>query len=468
MVRRRQHASDRSDGSRLLREDDLVGPTATSAKYVGLSNLSKSLVLAERVRELVPFDRRGDNWIIKALPTVEAVKTLAEEAANMWPRGVDTVSIFAGSTGGHNALYWGRRFPSGIRRALARTSLYADRIYVINPFVDSFMFHPQRSPLVEPEAWTGTYAANAAFISALHPWIEAGIVELVPNPGMVNFQLGNALKVKAENELVELGSEYQAYMNRHKNAASAESFMYMTDEDRNKVIENMGGLSAAEISELAAEVTRLRDLDPDVASIVKFSRGGTIRSGTGASFPAVQVMVESLSASVISDHAMSIDRVSMSAQKNAAPSQLLSDAFQSLDFSFLNDVPVATAIDVRQKDGLVKFRRYLQDISALSSIAHSGSTYEQRVRVCSDRLADEYQAYKKEWEGLDKKLTKDAFLTIPALAGATAVVTGKIDPVIIGSTCLTGLVKSLFDAWTKRRSQASKPLGVMLKVDANQ
>ena len=463
----RQLAANLDTGqTRQLREEDLIGPTVTNAKYAELSNLGKSLVLSERVRELVPFSKKDGNFVLSGIPDAAAVRTLAEETANMWPRGADTASIFAGSKGGHNALYWGRHYPSGIRRAITRASLYADRIYVLNPFLDSFVFHPEHSPLVKPDAWTGTFAANAAFVSALHPWIAAGIVELVPNPGIVNFKLGAALMSRARDQMIELGAAHKAYADRHFIAATAESFLYMTDEDRERVIDNMGGIATEDRKELAKVVKNLRELDPDVSAVVERNSGDLIRTGTGANFPAVQLIAESLSASVISDHPMSIDRLRMSAQKNATVSQVLSDSFQSLDFAFLNDVPADIAIDVRQRNGLVRFRRYLQDVAALTSAVGASATYEDRVRTCTERLGDEYEAYRKELAGTDDKLARDSFLTIPGLALATSVLTGKLDPVTIGSTCLTGLVKSLFDAWTKRKSHASKPLGVMLKVEA--
>lgn len=455
-----------TEDTRSIRESDLIGPTTTSAKYRDLSNMGRSLVLAERVRELVPFKQVGNSWQICGVPSREAVLTIAEEAAHMWPRGMDTAEIFSRSASGHNGLYWGRHFPSGVGRAVARASLYADRIYVINPIIDSFFFHPQQSPLVVPEKWTAVYAANAAFLSALHPWIRAGIVELVPNPAMVNFQLGNALATQARNELIELGPELKEHMKRHFVSSSAESFLYMRDEDRERVISNMGGASPSDRKAIAEEVARLRSLDLQVSEILCQAKANVIATGPGASLPAASLMAKSLSATILADDAMCVDRMRLSKGKDPLPSQLLSDAFQSLEFTFLNDIEADRAAELRQLDGVVRFRRYLQDISGLASISNSSADYTIRVKECADRVTDEYEAYRKEWKGLDHKLAKDAFVATPAFAGVSTVIAGKLDPVVMAGAYFTGLVKSLMDAWTKKKSLSSKPLGLLMKLES--
>lgn len=457
--------SDESEISRTLREDDLIGPVATDAKYRDLSNQSKSLVLAERVRELVRFSDSGDRARITAPPTAEAVSTLANEIVHMWPRGLDTANIFQSVAKGHNSLYWGRRYPSGVRRTMSRASLYADRIYVINPFVDGFIFHPQRSPLVVPKDWIAIYAGAAAFVNALYPWIKAGLVEFVPNPAMVDFRLGKALATRARDEASADKEAHALFRQKHFITMSAESFLYMSDADRERVLAHAGDVTAAECSAIGEAVAKLRAMDPDISQIMCDAQSKVVRTGTGASLPAARLMAESLRASLITDDAMSIDQLRGAAEKARSPTQLLSDAFGALDFSFLNDVSVTTAMDVRQMRGVAQFRRYLQDIAGLSTLSTTSLSYDEAVQTCTERLAGEYEAYRKEWKGLEGKLAKDAFVRTPLASSMSAIVTGQIMPVLMMSTCLTGLVKSLFDFWTKRSSLASKPLGVLLKVE---
>lgn len=451
--------------SHLIREEDLIGPTQIDPQYRELSNQEKSLLLANRVRELVPFRKSGKSWIIDDVPTPESVKILATEVVNMWPRGSDSSTAFSPVSSGHNVIYWGRRYPSGIRRAVTRTSLYADKIYIINPFIDNIIFHPQLSPLIDADKWVAAYASHAAFVSVLHPWIKAGLVEFLPNPGNVNFKLGKALENKAENELIELGSSYEKFVNQYSEALFAENFIYLTDEDREQYLDTLTGVSLADRTRLANIANQLRNRDSDVAKVLQSVRRGMImRTGWGANFPSIQLMAESLSASIISDDIFNIDRMRLASQKSASSSQFLSDAFHSLDFSFLNDVSTEAAIDVRQMSGFCSFRRYLQDISVLSASASASRDYDNRVKSCADRLADEYDLYKREMKSLDGKLVKDSFLAA-SITNGIGVLSGKMDAVDIGSNCAIGLIGSLFKLWSGRRAQRGKPLGILMKIE---
>lgn len=455
---------------RNLQEGDLIGPSILNARYKDLSNATKSIILAERVMELMPALQENGTWKLERPTDTKTVSILADEITNMWPRGADSAQAYTEAKQGFNVLYWGRRFPSGIDKAVTRSSLYADKIFVMNPYIDNYLFHPSHSPLVKPEDWHAVYSANAVFISKLYPWIKAGLVELVPNPGMVNFKLGRALANKAENELVELGPAGKELHEKYMYTATAESFLFMNDKDREQVVKNMGGTDH-DIHHLAIEVNKLRAMDPGISEMLQQYHTKLMRSGPGASFATARLMAESLSASIITDFEMHAERIRMYSTRFHNPAQLLSDAFASLNFSFLNNVAPKTAVDMREEGRLLQFRRYLQDLSGLSTLSVASKQYEDKIQSCCDRLGDEYAQYQKEWKQIDSRLAKEAFIATPLVAAGGAlltgaVLTGTIGLAQLGVPCILGKVKSLMDAWTRRRTLSSRPLGVLFNLQA--
>jgi hypothetical protein len=69
-------------------------------------------------------------------------------------------------------------------------------------------------------------------------------------------------------------------------------------------------------------------------------------------------------------------------EKLKRPMSALAEAFQKLEFYFLNDVPLDFALQMRKEKRLVGFRTYLRDF--WNKIRREGQTEEQRLAIIQE------------------------------------------------------------------------------------
>jgi hypothetical protein len=64
-----------------------------------------------------------------------------------------------------------------------RFSLYADQILVINPFLNPNVLAQDMNPILRPGEWRLQTLRWIYQLAQLAPWIDAGLVTLIPDPG---------------------------------------------------------------------------------------------------------------------------------------------------------------------------------------------------------------------------------------------------------------------------------------------
>jgi hypothetical protein len=83
----------------------------------------------------------------------------------------------------------------------------------------------------------------------------------------------------------------------------------------------------------------------------------------------------------------------------------LAEAFQKLEFYFLNDVPLSSVLQLRKENRLVGFRKYLREF--WNTIRSDGQTEDERlasIREFRDGLDAEYQQFKREFDEIRKSI----------------------------------------------------------------
>jgi hypothetical protein len=82
----------------------------------------------------------------------------------------------------------------------------------------------------------------------------------------------------------------------------------------------------------------------------------------------------------------------------------LAAAFVGSSLPMLNNVSLATALDLRRKGKLSAFRLYLQEVWAATSDASDDVKSAYRERALADRLSAEHTRASEEWAAIYKDL----------------------------------------------------------------
>src|SRR5215470_12168623 len=106
------------------------------------------------------------------------------------PQGTDCAALMPSPGDGTlRALYLGDIAPELVLRNIIRFSLYSDTIFVIDPFVNPHIVSPKYNPIDNPNKHKADTLKLIYFLFSVAPWIESGMLYLIPDPGDLNLDL---------------------------------------------------------------------------------------------------------------------------------------------------------------------------------------------------------------------------------------------------------------------------------------
>ena len=76
-----------------------------------------------------------------------------------------------------------------------RFCLYADQIIIVNPFDNPNLMADKFNPVIHPEEWRIQTLRLVFHLMLLAPWIEAGLVVLIPDRGDFNRSCASILRI---------------------------------------------------------------------------------------------------------------------------------------------------------------------------------------------------------------------------------------------------------------------------------
>jgi len=431
-----------------------LGPTLCEAKFVTLSEASKTILLLDNVERLFRPKLSGQKWTLTKTPTALTVRELAELLVHLWPIGHAPQPYSSGSNE-LAAVYWGRQSPGAFQQSVARTSLYCDKILCPNPFVDLTIYNPDTSPLVRPDDWISSYAAKALYLASLQEWIEAGIVQLY---------------VPVSRTLPEMKARYGKLAKESRNAlsdiwlsdssfvieAASEFLIDVPDTYANTFLSDGFEKLAPAIK---GRLKEMRDTEPIYTPKGSYSTDQYVHTGTGSIFEETVDYAQLMNAVIVSDSGI-FGRIFRNLQGKQGPMEAVSAAMQRLQMSFLNDVPAKFAIEIRRQGRLEEFRRFLRDTATNAATGPDGSFNVDRI---TDSLSTQYEQYKYDWSEIQRQVMLDSAVAIAP--GAAAVLTGTLGLISGAATTLPGPIYSLYKGVRARRALARKPIGVLIDLE---
>jgi hypothetical protein len=145
----------------------------------------------------------------------------------------------------------------------------------------------------------------------------------------------------------------------------------------------------------------------------------------------------------------------------------LTQAFQGLDFKFLNSVDTTFACDIRKEGRLEGFRTYLRRIWTTLNEENDLTKLASSSRDFTDELTQAYNDAEAEWQRIDKDLLKWLGGSIAAGIGGGglgAIVNGKLGLAVGAAVCIKA-VTELLTARMERRSFRKKiPMSVLIDL----
>src|ERR1700730_10025291 len=383
----------------------------------------------------------------------------------LWPVATDQRIILPPPDSSLRALYLGENEPEMMVQNVFRFSLYADQILIVNPFMNPNVLAEDMNPILCPGEWRLQTLRLIYQLAQLAPWIYAGLVTLIPDPGDFDRSLRvktwdlaatrlkgtkptdedidrSAIKARTRRAFLCCPRDYLERMTRQANPG-------ISDEDVLKVLDDIERDRAEDPLLLNETIDQIPAQNMVSSLGANLEMGLYICQATG-SFPYTNVKFRW--------------REILAAKQDLDATALtwtpLTNAFQQLTFKFLDKVDTEFACTLRKEGRLEGFRSYLRRVWAAVGGEADISRAEPQARDFRDELSQAYSEAQAEWIAIDRDLLKWA---VPTVAGALA--SGHFSPMIAGGFAVAGLGE-IVQAEMKRRAFRKKvPMSVFIDLD---
>ena len=143
----------------------------------------RSLILCNAITDILDLNK-GATWEdVRKNLSGDQVKRIHEFMEMLWPRGTNLAELLPRPDKRiFRTVYMGRVDPRTIAASVVSSLAYFDEIVLVNPFPNPAYMRPEFSPTVSPEQHKSQLLKNVSVLLSLRPFIDIGVVHVVPDP----------------------------------------------------------------------------------------------------------------------------------------------------------------------------------------------------------------------------------------------------------------------------------------------
>lgn len=363
-------------------------------------------------------------------------------------------------------FYWGSPDVNCVATHLTRYSLYTPRIIVTNPFCDMSRYHLDVSPLDHPSIWKQVVVNKALFLASIEPWIREGIIIVLPPIKWIDWEFfRDQLRPLAQSRLESFTEEQERALELRNFLDLARSFhpddlplffeTYMEGAPE-KLVESIEQLVLCEYRKNPIRYAWNRTKD---RQIMTSGSGNNLESAVFASQLCGSYMLFG-EEGYKQEYQYAADLGKSDVPRDAYT--LLSSAFSTLEFTFLNGVPLDFALNLRREEKLADLRTFLHQtwkrVSSIEGIENLSADAAFR-----EELQGQYRKYKEEWQDIERNLL--GHILTGAGETAAACLSGRLEFAVALGGLAAFQLKNILESYTRRKLHERLPLGIFLNLE---
>jgi SEC-C motif len=442
--------------------------------WANVSVLDRNRMLIRAAEGIFGF-RKGRTWAeFKRDIADEEIREFFKVHGSMWGPETNWVGIMPTPGDGKlRGLYLGDVRPDLILRNLIRFSLYNDQLLVIDPFPNARNIKPKYNPIENPGQYKAEMVKLIYFLFVIAPWIETGVVQLIPDPGDIDRKLRFETADLARARLSDIEPDAADLADTHEVGRDViKRFLFALDEQTIlRQVERSGRVLSEAQKRQCIEYAR-RELREDP---IAWERPTGDNAATGQ-LSMVRSGVNLETALLISDITGAFPYTNMRSRwrelvgardemsETARIWSPLANTFQSLEFKFLNKVDVGFATRIREDGRLESFRSLLRTIGKQASDVSSIAALDSFVRDSKDALIGEHKKATAEWDKIQESFVKWAGSGLTA--ATTGLMTGHmaIDAAALSGAVLNTISQLGLRHMRKTSFRKSNPMSVFIDL----
>lgn len=155
----------------------------------------RNLMFCNAVQDILGISN-GTSWeYVRRNLSDEHVKRIHLALASLWPDDTDLASLLPRPNPKVlRSVYMGFSDPRTVEASVLGWLPFVDEIVLVNPFLLGTRMKPEFSPIDSPTGHKMQTLKNVMLLLMLEPFIRAGLVHLVPDPGEVSATLGHHVR----------------------------------------------------------------------------------------------------------------------------------------------------------------------------------------------------------------------------------------------------------------------------------
>jgi len=375
----------------------------------------RNVILINAVNKILGLSN-GKSWKdIRRELSDEQVKKIHRVIADLWPRETNLMNLLPHPDSSVvRALYAGLVDPRVILRNVIGFSLYADEIIVVSPFTNPSCVKDEYSPVHSPTQYKQETIKNVLLLIQLAPFIDAGIVHLIPDPCDFDYKLRTSIWDMAKERLKNWKlskEEYDAFKPFSDDDFMRSIWGLPEESLKRQIRKAVPHISDEEMKKVLKDIEEMRAQDP-LALLQPLSpgkEGGQLCKIQLSPNLELGLFLSQITGSFIyTDNSHRWNELLVASENGGMLRnedwKPVAEILSSLPFTFLNQVDPQTAFAFRQSGRLGDFRKVLRKIW----ITVQSDLEPEAVGVMAQRIVGELkEAHEKaqaDWRSIQKEL----------------------------------------------------------------
>ncbi len=286
-------------------------PPALRPSWTERSIRERNLVLHRGILSILGLDAGKDWTAVRRELTNDQIKEVYFLYEALWPLETDLLALLPKPDGRPRAVYTGSLHPQSIVEFALGASLYFGELIVETPFVHAGTMAEKYRPTEHPRSYHLEFLKAVAFFLNVMPLVDAGLINLIPDPWTFDYHLRRETMAMAEERTagIDISLRGEARLEELMHADfMRDVVMWPRDAQEARMRENFPDLDAAGIAEIWSELERLKEEDPLTAlqdGIFDGGKeGGQMRlMQMGPNFEIAMYLAQATGASIVTDSA---------------------------------------------------------------------------------------------------------------------------------------------------------------------
>lgn len=209
---------------------------------------------------------RNQTWDeLRASITPEQISEIHSFYSALWPAHTDITELLPKPDGVLRALYTGLIDPRSLLPNVPNLCLYFDEVLIHSPFLNSINMKPEFSPVEMPKQYLYQTLKNALLFLSLETYIDAGLVNIFPDPTVFNEQLHQQMfqMARQRTKNIEIDKEEEEFMRQFlEDDYKRTIFMLSEDQQRRIILEGAPDSNDETVDGVLERFDALKAKDP--------------------------------------------------------------------------------------------------------------------------------------------------------------------------------------------------------------